>query len=310
LKNTGASVKFFLMVKRLQALSNYTDLFKKFKDKGSIKKGYIFVGTEDYLMDMVIDRICETLSAEKEIVDGSVKDFAGEIGLHLQGGLFRMEKVLVVKYVEREERVLKFLDVLLRTKERFVLVLRDLKDQSVKSKDVECIQFLPLDTASFKVWLDEKIKRMGKQLTPPELKERIFAMMPQDLRSCLNEIEKLRLYTYNRQFLKSDDLQVLSDYETARVSEVVRDVLSGEPDFFPKFLYVFEASEPTYITSALMWQLIREYNYGTKGSRFSKADLLRMMLLSARFDAQLKSSPVDRKLLVMQLLMDLKINVD
>jgi DNA polymerase III delta subunit len=302
--------KILWMARQSPTLEEYKNLFKRLKDPASIKKGYIFWGSETYLMDTAVDQICATLSAEKDIVDGSAKDFAGELGLHLQGGLFQKSKVLVVKFVDREEKVLRYLELLLRAGEHFVIILKEWKAKPAIHKDIEVINFRPLDRQSYGEWLEDKIKKMGKQVNSPTLIRRMVELMPEDLRSAFYEIQKLELYSMDRQFLTSEDLQIISDYETARVWEVLHDVLSGESGFFSKFLCVFEESEPTYLTSSLINHFIREYKLGARGLKFSQADLLRMLLLTVRFDAQLKSSSVDKKLLMMQMLMNIKVNVD
>jgi DNA polymerase III delta subunit len=313
-------------------LDYYTSLYKKLSSRENLKKVYIFWGKEEYMMDMAVEWICKkALSAQRVIVDGSSKDLADEIASNLQGGLFQVEKVLVIKYVDKPERVLKFLELFLKAEGHFVIILRYWKPQPLPKK-VEVIHFDSLDNESFKEWLKDKFKKLVERKISDQRLEYLAKRMPRDLRTTLKELEKLKLRTYGQVEIKNGDLDVLSDYEENIASEVLSSLLNSDSDALNKALKLLDdVEEPTYITSGFINYILSELESGSKKSRFqqgeekwmkkrtlesegkksrfSKGDYLRMLLNIAKVDAQLKSLPVDKRLLLLELFESFKVNV-
>jgi len=290
-------------------LDYYTSLHKKLSSRKNIKKVYIFWGKEEYMMDKALEWICKALSAQRVIVDGSSKDLANEIASNLQGGLFQVEKVLVIKYVEEPERVLKFLELFLKAEGHFVIILRKWKPQPLP-KRVEVIRFDSLDDESFKEWLKDKFKNLVERKISDQRLEYLAKRMPRDLRTALNELEKLKLRTYGQLEIKNGDLDVLSDYEDYIASEVLSGLLNSDSDALIKALKLLDdVEEPTYITSGFIKYILSELESESKKSRFSKGDFLRMLLNITKVDAQLKSLSVDKRLLLLELFESFKVNV-
>jgi DNA polymerase III delta subunit len=290
-------------------LDYYTSLHKKLSSRENLKKVYIFWGKEEYMMDKAVEWICKALSAQRVIVDGSSKDLANEIASNLQGGLFQVEKVLVIKYVEEPERVLKFLELFLKAEGHFIIILRYWKPQPLPKK-VEVIRFDSLDDESFKEWLKDKFKNLVERKISDQRLEYLAKRMPRDLRTALKELEKLKLRTYGQVEIKNGDLDVLSDYEENIASEVLSSLLNSDSDALNKALKLLDdVEEPTYITSGFINYILRGLESESKKNRFSKGDFLRMLLKITRVDAQLKSLPVDKRLLLLELFESFKVNV-
>jgi DNA polymerase III delta subunit len=290
-------------------LDYYTSLYEKLSSREKLKKVYIFWGNEEYMMDKAVEWICKALSAQRVIVDGSSKDLANEIASNLQGGLFQVEKVLVIKYVDEPERVLKFLELFLKAEGHFVIILRKWKSQPLPKK-VEVIRFDSLDDESFKEWLKDKFKNLVKRKISDQKLEYLAKRMPRDLRTALNELEKLKLRTYGQLEIKNGDLDVLSDYEENIASEVLSSLLNSDSDALIRALKLLDDVEkPTYITSGFVNYILSELESEGKKSRFSKGDYLRMLLKITKVDAQLKSLPVDERLLLLELFESFKVNV-
>ncbi len=290
-------------------LDYYTSLHKKLSSRENIKKVYIFWGKEEYMMDKAVEWICKALSAQRVIVDGSSEDLANAIASNLQGGLFQVEKVLVIKYVEEPERVLKFLELFLKAEGHFIIILRYWKPQPLPKK-VEVIRFDSLDDESFKEWLKDKFKNLVERKISDQRLEYLAKRMPRDLKTALNELEKLKLRTYGQVEIKNGDLDVLSDYEENIASEVLSSLLNSDSDALNKALKLLDdVEEPTYITSGFINYILRGLESESKKSRFSKGDFLRMLLNIIKVDAQLKSLPVDKRLLLLELFESFKVNV-
>jgi len=290
-------------------LGYYTSLHKKLSSRENLKKVYIFWGKEEYMMDKAVEWICKALSAQRVIVDGSSKDLANEIASNLQGGLFQVEKVLVIKYVDKPERVLKFLELFLKAEGHFIIILRDWKPQPLPKK-VEVIHFDSLDDESFKDWLKDKFKNLVERKISDQRLEYLAKRMPRDLRTALKELEKLKLRTYGQVEIKNGDFDVLSDYEENIASEVLSSLFNSDSDALNKALKLLnDVEEPTYITSGFINYILRGLESESKKSRFSKGDYLRMLLNITKVDAQLKSLPVDKKLLLLELFESFKVNV-
>lgn len=261
------------------------------------------------MMDKAVEWICKALSAQRVIVDGSSKDLANEIASNLQGGLFQVEKVLVIKYVEEPERVLKFLELFLKAEGHFIIILRYWKPQPLPKK-VEVIRFDSLDDESFKEWLKDKFKNLVERKISDQRLEYLAKRMPRDLRTALKELEKLKLRTYGQVEIKNGDLDVLSDYEENIASEVLSSLLNSDSDALNKALKLLDdVEEPTYITSGFINYIVRGLESESKKNRFSKGDFLRMLLKITKVDAQLKSLPVDKRLLLLELFESFKVNV-
>ena len=290
-------------------LDYYTSLYEKLSSREKLKKVYIFWGNEEYMMDKAVEWICKALSAQRVIVDGSSKDLANEIASNLQGGLFQVEKVLVIKYVDEPERVLKFLELFLKAEGHFVIILRKWKPQPLPKK-VEVIRFDSLEDESFKEWLKDKFKNLVERKISDQKLEYLAKRMPRDLRTALNELEKLKLRTYGQLEIKNGDLDVLSDYEENIASEVLSSLLNSDSDALIRALKLLDDVEkPTYITSGFVNYILSELESEGKKSRFSKGDYLRMLLKITKVDAQLKSLPVDERLLLLELFESFKVNV-
>jgi len=290
-------------------LDYYTSLHKKLSSRENLKKVYIFWGKEEYMMDKAVEWICKALSAQRIIVDGSSTDLASEIASNLQGGLFQVEKVLVIKYVDKPERVLKFLELFLKAEGHFIIILRDWKPQPLPKK-VEVIHFDSLDDESFKEWLKDKFKNLVERKISDQRLEYLAKRMPRDLRTALNELEKLKLRTYGQVEIKNGDLDVLSDYEDYIASEVLGSLLNSDSDALNKALKLLDdVEEPTYITSGFINYILKGLESERKKSRFSKGDYLRALLNIIKIDAQLKSLPVDKRLLLLELFESFKVNV-
>jgi len=296
-------------------LDYYTSLYEKLSSRENIKKVYIFWGKEEYMMDKAVEWICkalspqDALSAQRVIVDGSSKDLANEIASNLQGGLFQVEKVLVIKYVDEPERVLKFLELFLKAEGHFVIILRKWKPQPLPKK-VEVIRFDSLEDESFKEWLKDKFKNLVERKISDQKLEYLAKRMPRDLRTALKELEKLKLRTYGQLEIKNGDLDVLSDYEDYMASEVLSGLLNSDSGALIKALKLLDdVEEPTYITSGFIKYILSELESESKKSRFSKGDFLRMLLNITKVDAQLKSLPVDKRLLLLELFESFKVNV-
>ena len=296
-------------------LDYYTSLHKKLSSRENLKKVYIFWGKEEYMMDKALEWICKTLTppnaplVQRIIVDGSSTDLASEIASNLQGGLFQVEKVLVIKYVDKPERVLKFLELFLKAEGHFIIILRDWKPQPLP-KRVEVIHFDSLDDVSFKEWLKDKFKNLVERKISDQRLEYLAKRMPRDLRTALNELEKLKLRTYGQVEIKNGDFDVLSDYEDYIASEVLSSLLNSDSDALNKALKLLDdVEEPTYITSGFINYVLRGLESERKKSRFSKGDYLRTLLNIIKVDAQLKSLPVDKRLLLLELFESFKVNV-
>ncbi len=286
----------------------YKSLLTKLSKRENLKKVYVFWGKEEYLMDVAVERICTVLSAQKVIVDGSSKNLVEEITSNLQGGLFHVEKVLVVKYVEKPEKVLKFIDLFLKTGGHFIIILRDWKPQQLP-KGVETIYFDSLDDGSFRIWLRDKIDKMGKKISEQKF-EYLAKRLPRDLKIALNELKKLELISYGQKEIKNGDFEVISDYQDFYVSEVLESILNYEESAPLKFMRVLDNIEqPTYITAGFINYFLKELQSERKRGRLSRGDILRLLLTITRVDAQLKSLPVDKRLLLLELFENLKINV-
>lgn len=286
----------------------YKSLLLKFSNRENLKKVYVFWGKEEYLMDVAVERICTTLSAQKVIVDGSSKDLVEEITSNLQGGLFQVEKVLVVKYVEKPEKVLKFLDLFLKTEGHFIIIFRDWKPQQLP-KGVETVYFDSLDDGSFRIWLKDKIEKVGRKMSEQKM-EYLAKRMPRDLRTALNELKKLELISYGQHEIKNGDFDVISDYQDFYVSEVLESILNSEESAPLKFLRVLDnVEQPTYITAGFINYFLRELQSEREKGRFSRGDIFRILLTITRVDAQLKSLPVNKRLILLELFENLKVNV-
>ncbi|MEO0265104.1 MAG: hypothetical protein ABIM43_00635, partial [candidate division WOR-3 bacterium] len=185
------------MIKRV--LEYYTQLFKTLRDPAKLKKGYIFTGSEDYLMDLAVDTICNTIQAEKVMIDASSREFDTSMGIHIQGGLFQKRKLLVIKFVDKEKKVNDFLPLLLKTGEYFVFFCENFNTSSLPD-GVEKVLFPKLDYESLKRWINDKLLKMGKKCETTALLDRLAFQIPQSLRFASNELKKLELYTMGKNF--------------------------------------------------------------------------------------------------------------
>lgn len=276
-------------------------------------------------MDLAVDTICNTIQAEKIIIDASSKDFGSSMGIHIQGSLFQKRKLLVIKFVDKEKKVGEFLPLLLKTGEYFVFFCESFEVSSLP-KDVEKIVFPQLDYDSLKRWISDKLGKMGKKLETNALLDRLTLQMPQDLRSASNELKKLELYTMEQRFLKAEDLKVLSEYEKGSLREVITDLLMGNNTYFKKLQATMrELQSPVYVTSTFINIFMdglkevskagsgntRSYSmYGSSFIRdnFSRSDILRMLALAVKFDSLLKTMAVDKDVLLYEMAINFKIN--
>ncbi|MEO0258211.1 MAG: hypothetical protein ABIM32_02100 [candidate division WOR-3 bacterium] len=311
------------MIKRV--LEYYTQLFKTLRDPAKLKKGYIFTGSEDYLMDLAVDTICNTIQAEKVMIDASSREFDTSMGIHIQGGLFQKRKLLVIKFVDKEKKVNEFLPLLLKTGEYFVFFCENFNTSSLPD-GVEKVLFPKLDYESLKRWINDKLLKMGKKCETTALLDRLAFQIPQSLRFASNELKKLELYTMGKSFLKTEDLKVLSEYEKGSLREVISDILSGNSTYFKKLQVTMrEIQSPVYVTSTFinifMDSLKEAPKTGSKNVRsssgyggnllkdnFSRTDILRMLALAVKFDSLLKSMTVEKDVILYEMALNFKIN--
>jgi len=300
----------------------YTALFKDLADPQKVSRSYLFFGPERYLMDRAVETLSQTLKAEKVFVDASGKNFADELSANLQGGLFEKKKLIVIKYVSSEGKVSKFFPVLFRSGVPFVIVSESDIFKNLP-KEIVKVFFPRLDSESFKVWLKDKIVKMKKTIPSNQVFEKLSLQMPLDLNSALNELKKLELYTFGSSILKEDDFRVISEYEKSSSGEVLLSILGGERMFFKKLQNVLaEIPVPTYFTAVVIDMVLQNLQEAqistrekTRGNtlsvlkeRFSKSDLLRLLLESAKYDGMLKSISVDKSILLWEMALKLKLN--
>lgn len=271
------------------------------------------------MIDRAIEVICRTLNADKVIIDGSVRDLPSELGANIQGGLFQSKRIFIIKYIDKLDKIANALKITKQVEGTFIFVLRETRKDVLSDerkgkfpKDLvdEIVYFDYLDDESRKGWLEDKLRKMGKAIPHPSLLDRMLQLLPKDLTSCYNEINKLELYTQGRRFLTPEDLLIFAGYSEAYVYEIFNDIMNSQPSYFSKFLTVYEdLDSPTYITSGFIYKILRDIqNRGKSSGKFSFSDMLRMLSLVANTDARLKSLSVNEKLLLMEMLVNLKVN--
>jgi DNA polymerase III delta subunit len=309
-----------------KTLDYYVKLFKTLKDPSQIKRGYVFWGKEDFLMDQAVNTICSTIDAEKVVIDGSSRDFVDNVGLNIQGGLFQKKKLIVVKFIEKQKKISEILPLLLRSGEHFVLVYGDLEPTEIP-QGVEKLKFPSLDYESLKHWIHDKLNKMNKTIPNGDFLEKIAFQVPGDLRSASNELKKVELFSLDQNVLNPDHLRVLSDYEKGSLYEVVSDLLSQSKAYFRKYSKVIkELPSPVYVTTTFVNIFKGNLKMGIDkkklkpsdgfyssvghlaSNQFSYSDVIRMLILSVRFDSLLKSTAVEKDLLLYEMVLNFKVN--
>ncbi|MGB9824315.1 MAG: DNA polymerase III subunit delta [Candidatus Hydrothermia bacterium] len=307
-------------------LDYYVKLFKTLKDPSQIKKGYVFWGKEDFLMDQAVNTICSTIDAERVVIDGSSRDFVDNVGLNIQGGLFQKKKLIVVKFIEKPKKISEILPLLLKSGEYFVLVYGELEPTEVP-QGIEKIKFPPLDYESLKHWIYDKLNKMKKTIPQGDFLDIITFQMPGDLRSASNELKKIELFSLGQNVLNLEHLRVLSEYEKSSLYEIISDLLSQSKTYFRKYSKVIkELQSPVYVTTTFVNIFKNNLKTGVDknklktsssfygsmgyfiGKQFSYSDVLRMLLLSVKFDSLVKSVTVDKNLILYEMALNFKVN--
>jgi DNA polymerase-3 subunit delta len=207
--------------------------------KGEIAHSYFFYGEEDYLKQEAV------LLLKKMLIKHGAEDFdfgllyAGEISAREVISIaetypFVSEKKLIVvknidKFIDSElKEIIEYLKkpasftCLVLMSEKIKKEMLDMATYKTISSLCETVVFWRLFDSQIPVWIEDKMSREGKTISP-EATHYLFMEVGSNLLDLSGEIEKLLIHTGDRKEITLDDVkQLIGGYKSDSIFDLLR----------------------------------------------------------------------------------------